>query len=382
MTFSAFTYRHFVLTIFLGLLLAVHVLAPKAAFELDLVLALAAVMAPAIESLSAKLGGRRGPAVMIISIAVLVPLILFAVFVVPAAAKSLKDMLLALKDQMPALRQYIEEWIVKLGMVDIGFDIDETFGKVWEVLQKEGMGGALAAMVGKVSLGLLLGIAQILVGCVVLAILAASWDMTVAWTRQLTTDLSPAQAPRVFRIAETAQANGIAMVRGLGIMSVIFTISYIIILAAIGMPAGKVCVLGIMLGLLSSLPAVGGFVSATLSLLIGLAHWGPWGWQTWVLYGSGIAAHFVEAKFLTPRIVGHAIDVPPFIMIGALLSGVVMNGGAGVFQALMLLPILRAMVDELSADHAAPAQSSGPPALSVAPDPHPGQQPGRKKARG
>lgn len=348
MSISAFTYRHFVLTLLLGLLLALHVLSPRAAFELDMVLALAAVMAPSVAALSARLGGRRGLAVMILSVCVVVPLCLFAVFVVPAAAKSLKDMLLALKEQIPALRQYIEEWIVNLGWVDVGFDMDETFGKVWEILQKEGMSGAAAAMVGKISFGLLLGIGQLFVGCVVLAILAASWDMTVAWTRKLVRDVAPAQADRVFRIAETAQANGIAMVRGLGVMAVIFTVSYIVILAAIGMPAGKVFVLGITLGLISSLPAVGGFVSATLSLLIGIAHWGPMGWQTWVLYVTGIAAHFIEAKFLTPRIVGHAIDVPPFIMIGTLLGGVAINGGAGVFQALILLPIVRAMVDELS----------------------------------
>jgi predicted PurR-regulated permease PerM len=168
------------------------------------------------------------------------------------------------------------------------------------------------------------------------------------------------------------------MVRGLGIMAVIFTISYLVILAAIGMPAGKVVVLGITLGLLSSLPAVGGFISSTLSLLIGIAHWGLWGWQTWALYMSGIIAHFVEAKFLTPRIVGHAIDVPPFIMIGALLGGVAMNGGAGVFQALILLPILRAMVEELSNGRSAPAQAVKPQAV-VAPPP---QQPAKKKARG
>lgn len=360
----AFTYRHFVLVVLLGLVLAVHVFAPKAAFELDMVLALAAVMAPWIAQLSDRLGGRRGLAVVIVSIAVLIPLGLFAVFVVPAAAKSLRDMLISLKDQMPALRQLIEEWIVTLGMTSAGFDIDETFGKVWEILQKEGMGGAMAAMVGKISLGLLLGIGQVLVGVVVLAILCASWDMTAAWSRKLVRDLAPAQADRFFRVAEMSQENGIAMVRGLGIMCLIFTASYIVILAGIGMPVGKVFVLGITLGVLSSLPAVGGFVSATLSLLIGLAHWGPWGWQTWVIYLSGIAAHFIEAKFLTPRIVGHAIDVPPFVMIGALLSGVALNGGAGVFQAMILLPILRAMVDELAVGRGG-SQDAGPASASV-----------------
>jgi predicted PurR-regulated permease PerM len=387
MSFSAFSYRHFVLTLLLGLLLVLHVFAPKAAFELDMVLALAAVMAPAVASLSAKLGGRRGLAVSLLSIGVLVPLVLFAIFVVPSAAKSLKDMLLALKEQMPALRQFIEEWIVSLGIEGAGFDLDETFGKVWDILQKDGMGGAVAAMVGKVSFGLLLGIGQILVGGVVLAILAASWEPTVAWTRKLIHDVAPGQSARVFRIAEAAQCNGIAMVRGLGIMSLIFTASYLVILAAIGMPLGKIIVLGIMLGLLSSLPAVGGFISATLSLLIGIAHWGLWGWQTWVLYLSGIAAHFIEAKFLTPRIVGHAIDVPPFVMIGALLSGVALNGGAGVFQALMLLPILRAMVDDLKHTQEAPAQSGQPQAVPAAPmlpktNPMSGNMSGKKGTRG
>ena len=382
MIMPAFTYRHFVLTILLGLVLAVHVFAPKAAFELDMVLALAAVMAPWISQLSDRLGGRRGLAVVIVSIAVLIPLGLFAVFVVPAAATSLRDMLISLKDQMPALRQLIEEWIVTLGMTSAGFDIDETFGKVWEILQKEGMGGAMAAMVGKISLGLLLGIGQVLVGVVVLAILCASWDMTADWSRKLVRDLAPAQADRFLRIAEMSQENGIAMVRGLGIMCLIFTASYIVILAGIGMPIGKVFVLGITLGVLSSLPAVGGFVSATLSLLIGLAHWGPWGWQTWVLYVSGIAAHFIEAKFLTPRIVGHAIDVPPFVMIGALLSGVALNGGAGVFQAMILLPILRAMVDELSAGRggALDAGASAPSVVAVKSPPAPAERTGGGRA--
>ena len=369
MSFPAFSYRQFVLALLLGLLLTVHVVAPKAAFELDMVLALAAVLAPAVSRLSERLGGRRGLAVSLISVGVLVPMVLFAIFVVPSAAKSLKDMLLALKDQIPALKLFVEEWIVSLGIEGAGFGFDETFGKIWEILQKEGMSGAAAAMVGKVSLGLLLGVGQFLVGCIVLAILAASWEPTVAWTRKLVRDVAPAQSERVCRIAEAAQSNGIAMVRGLGIMSLIFTASYIVILSAIGLPFGKVFVLGIMLGLLSSLPAVGGFVSATLSLLIGLAHWGPWGWQTWVLYVSGIAAHFIEAKFLTPRIVGHAIDVPPFVMIGFLLAGVGMNGGAGVFQALILLPILRAMLDDLPRSHPDAGRHSA--TLELAPPPAP-----------
>jgi predicted PurR-regulated permease PerM len=362
----AFTYRHLVLVVLLGLLLAIHWLAPMVAFELELVLGLAAILAPAIDRLAARLGGNRGLAVTLVSVVVLVALTFLVVFVMPSVARSLKDMLIALREQIPALKAYLEVWIAGLGAWTVEFDLDESLEKIKEALRKDGAAAAFAVMVGKTSLGIVLGLGQILIGCVILAILAASWVPYVAWSKDLVRRLVPESAERVLRIASASQENGIAMARGLGIMCLIFTSSYVIILATLGLPLGKIVVLGLTLGLFSSLPAVGGFVSAMLSVLIALAHWGLWGWQGWVLVSAGIAAHFIEAKFLTPRIVGHAIDVPPFIMIGALFSGVAMNGAAGVFQALMLLPILRAMIDELPSSGAtAPAASPPPPAPAL-----------------
>lgn len=386
------TYRHFVLTLLVGLVISIHLFAPKAAFELDLVFALAAVMAPSVKRLGERLGGHRGLAVLLVSLCILIAVVLISIFVVPPAARSLRDMLVGLKDQIPALRQILEDWIAGLGEYTAGFDLDEGLQKILDILQKEGTSGAIMSMAGKISFGVVFGIAQTLVGCVILAILAASWDQFVAWSKKLIGDLAPAQSTRVVRIAENAQKNGIAMVRGLGFMALIFTLSYTVILIAIGMPLGKIIVFSLVLGLFSSLPAVGGFVSATLSILIALAHFGLWGWQGWVLVGAGIAAHFVETKFLTPRIVGQAIDVPPFVMIASLLSGVALNGGAGVFQALMLLPILRALVDDIA--HSPPPargleRGQGPaladPPLTVVnhpPKPQPQrQQSARKKNR-
>jgi predicted PurR-regulated permease PerM len=351
------SYRHLVACLLLALLAAVHLVAPKAAFELEMVLAVAAVLSPVVKRLSARLGGNRGAAVVLISLVVLLLVGLIAVFVLPATAQSLKDMLAALKDQIPALRIYLEEWIAELGAYASGIDLDNGLERLLEMLKTHGAGGAAFAWASKISLDVVIGVGRFLIACVILAILCASWDEWAAWSRQLLAKLAPAESPRILRIAERAQLNGIAMVRGLGIMALIFTSSYFLILAAIGMPFGKIIVLGLILGFFSALPAVGGFISAALALAIGLAHHGLYGWQSWVLFCAGVTAHFIEAKFLTPKVVGHAIDVPPFVMIGALLCGVSMNGPSGVFQALIMLPILRAMIDEIDMRRSAPAQA-------------------------
>ena len=77
-------------------------------------------------------------------------------------------------------------------------------------------------------------------------------------------------------------------------------------------------------------------------------------------------------------------------MIGAILSGIAVNGAPGVFQALIILPILRALVDEVGWDKGAPitanvdaskAQPAGTDPQSLAlktPPPPPKQKPKHK----
>ncbi|KAB2850667.1 MAG: AI-2E family transporter [Hyphomicrobiaceae bacterium] len=351
---ASFGYRQFVLAVLIGLLILIHWSAPKVAFELELVFALAAVLAPSVEWLGKRLGGHRGVAVAVVSLAVLVGALLLVVFVVPALVHSVRDIIASIKTQIPALRQVLEELMLKLTPYTGEMDLDEGLTKLIEILQKQGASGAALGMLASVSVNVILGIGQVIVGCVILAILCSGWDYFVDWAKTLTARLAPQNAPRVIRIAQSAARHGIAMFRGMGIMAIIFVVSYAVILAVVGLPPGRILLYAIVLGLFSALPGVGGFVSATLSMLIALSHFSIWDWQGWVLVGSGILAHFVEAKFLTPRIVGHAIDVPGFVMIGAILSGITVNGVPGVFQALMLLPVLRALVDEIGCEEGEP----------------------------
>lgn len=349
---ATFGYRQFVLAVLIALLVYIHWTAPKVAFELELVFALAAVLAPSVEWLGKRLGGHRGIAVGVVSFAVLIGALLLVVFVVPAMVHSIREIVASVKTQIPALRQVLEELMLKLTPYTGEMDLDESLARLVEILQKQGASGAALGMLASISVHVIVGIGQVVVGCVILAILCSGWDYFVAWSKALITRLAPVNAPRVVRIAQSAATHGIAMFRGMGIMALIFIFSYAVILTVVGLPPGRILVYAVVLGLFSALPGVGGFVSATLSILIALSHFSIWDWQGWVLVGSGILAHFVEAKFLTPKIVGHAIDVPGFVMIGAILSGITINGVPGVFQALMLLPILRALLDEIDCDPA------------------------------
>jgi predicted PurR-regulated permease PerM len=386
---ATFGYRQFVLAVLVGLLIFIHWAAPKVAFELELVFALAAVLAPSVEWLGKRLGGHRGIAVAVVSFAVLIGALLLVVFVVPALAHSLRDIVASVKTQIPALRQVLEELMLKLTPYTGEIDLDEGLSRLVEMLQKQGVSSAALGMLASVSVHAFLGIGQVIVGCVILAILCSGWDYFVAWAKALVARLAPDNAPRVVRIAESAAVHGIAMFRGMGIMALIFVLSYAVILAAVGLPPGRVLVYAVVLGLFSALPGVGGFVSATLSILIALSHFSIWAWQGWVLVGSGILAHFVEAKFLTPKIVGHAIDVPGFVMIGAILSGIAINGVPGVFQALMLLPILRALIDEIGHEagdtlgsRQEPPAAAATPILELGPaEPKPAVTPSRHKAK-
>jgi predicted PurR-regulated permease PerM len=382
----SFGYRQFVLAALIGLLIFIHWSAPKVAFELELVFALAAVLAPSVEWLGKRLGGHRGIAVGVVSFAVLIGALLLVVFVVPALVHSVRDIIASVKTQIPALRQVLEELMLKLTPYTGEMDLDEGLNKLIEILQKQGASGAALGMLASVSVNVILGMGQVVVGCVILAILCSGWDYFVAWSKALIARLAPRNAARVIRIAQSAATHGLAMFRGMGIMAIIFVVSYAVILAIVGLPPGRILVYAVVLGLFSALPGVGGFVSASLSILIALSHFSIWDWQGWILVGAGILAHFVEAKFLTPKIVGHAIDVPGFIMIGAILSGIAINGVPGVFQALMLLPILRALIDEIGCEEGELVGSKLEPMPAAVPTldpaiPKPSVTPSRHKAK-
>ncbi len=91
--------------------------------------------------------------------------------------------------------------------------------------------------------------------------------------------------------------------------------------------------LGIIAGVLSLIPIFGTIISTIPAVLMGLVQ----GFSTallvlvWILF-----VHFIDANFLTPKIVGSSSQLHPVVIIFALVAA---ESGYGIFGALLAVPV-------------------------------------------
>ncbi|MDA5193027.1 AI-2E family transporter [Govanella unica] len=108
-------------------------------------------------------------------------------------------------------------------------------------------------------------------------------------------------------------------------------------------------VIGIFAGFMKYLPYIGTAIALVLAGMTGVAQEGA----TLALFG-GVAATFIvaegiESSILTPRLVGERVDVPPAMVIFAVLMGGKLLGVLGVFLGVPIFAILRLIVREVMA---------------------------------
>ena len=103
--------------------------------------------------------------------------------------------------------------------------------------------------------------------------------------------------------------------------------------------------MAVMAGVLNIIPYLGIYTALALSMLITLAN----GTTAQVL-GIGIvfiAAHFIDANIILPRIVGGQVKLNPLITILAVLIGNLLWGIPGMFLFIPLIAILRIISEEV-----------------------------------
>jgi len=103
-------------------------------------------------------------------------------------------------------------------------------------------------------------------------------------------------------------------------------------------------VLGMISGALKFLPYVG---TAIAFILTGAATISQAGWDGWIL--AGIATTFamvelIESSILSPRIIGDRVQMPPALVIFAVLLGGKLLGVIGVFIAIPVFAVGRVLV--------------------------------------
>lgn len=132
----------------------------------------------------------------------------------------------------------------------------------------------------------------------------------------------------------------------------------------LGLTGGPI--LGAVFFLLNFIPFLGAIVAAGLTLIVGFASFDTL-WEGAIPAGMVILAHFVEANFITPAVLGRRLTLDPFLVVLSLLLGAWLWGIAG---ALLAVPSLLFTAAAWRA-YQNFKQASQPPAMTAAPVPEP-----------
>jgi predicted PurR-regulated permease PerM len=115
-----------------------------------------------------------------------------------------------------------------------------------------------------------------------------------------------------------------------------------IVLAAMGLP--YVIVLALFAGVTRAIPIIGPVVSGIPIVLVGLLN-SPESLAVPIeLTVFVVVMHFIESKFILPKLVGHRLHLHPAIVIIALLIGAEFLGIVGMFIAAPVAAIVRELL--------------------------------------
>ena len=310
-------------------LLAVWALAPVL-MPFLLGAGLAYALHPAVERLAA----RRVPRVLAVTLVVLATIVVVLavmLLVVPILAKELP----LIRQQVPLLadrlNQHLSPWLAQYG---INVSLDVAGIKAMAVQALDGnLEDWMAAALSSARIG-----GSILLAVIGNAILvpAVLFYLLLDWPRltERTLSLVP---PRLRERADAflAECDGVLgqYLRGQALVMLVLAVYYALALAIAGFELALP--VGVFTGLAIFIPYLGFGLGLLLALLAGVLQFAGWYGVVVVavVYGVG---QVIESFFLTPRLVGERIGLPPLAVIFALLACGHLFGFVGVLIALPL----------------------------------------------
>ena len=120
--------------------------------------------------------------------------------------------------------------------------------------------------------------------------------------------------------------------------------------------------LGLIGGVLEFLPAAGWIASAAFMLTIGILVHAHWIWMASLIIVWRVVQDYVNS----PRIMGRNLQLPPFVVLVALMIGSQVGGIAGIFLSVPTVAVLRtAWLDSLGIGNSQTATSATAPDESI-----------------
>lgn len=123
----------------------------------------------------------------------------------------------------------------------------------------------------------------------------------------------------------------------MAILAVLYAVAYSLAGVSLAIPIGMVA------GVLSFIPYVGGASALILALLMVALHWAGWA-QLIAVVAAYIVIQVLEGFVITPRIVGDKLGLSPVWVLFAMLAGAELFGFMGVLLSLPTAAVVKVFV--------------------------------------
>ena len=130
-------------------------------------------------------------------------------------------------------------------------------------------------------------------------------------------------------------------IRGQSLVCLTLSVIYSIGLFLVGLKFG--ILLGVFAGIISFVPYVGSVIGGALTIILGFLQFGI-SLQLIIISSIFIFGQLLESYFLTPKLVGEAINLNPIWIIFALLTGAYLSGFVGVLISLPIAAVFGVII--------------------------------------
>jgi predicted PurR-regulated permease PerM len=269
---------------------------------------------------------RRGFAITLVYLGLLLVPILLALIIVPPVVSQVDDLARDVPRYAADLREFVAD-NERLREIDDDYDIT---GRIEEEARKlPGRVGDAAGILGDIGLGLVNSIFALVTILVLTAFMLGSGPR---WRRAFLSLQPPDRAERLDRVMDRIAGAVAGYVAGALTIALIAGTLTFIVLTILGVPfAGPLAVLA---GFMSLIPLIGATIAAILIGIVTLFNDFPTDTIVWTVWA--IAYQQIENNLVQPQIQRRTVNVQPFVVLVAVLFG---SALIGVIGALVAIPV-------------------------------------------
>lgn len=297
---------------------------------------LAYILLPLVGAIEARLGAPRTVAALVVFAAVLAVIFGGGRVLVPRLVENGRD----LQAQWPVLLRNAEG-TVTLTLDDLGLsDLNDALivPNISEIERQ------LAAALGRMALPFAVAFGHFLLEFLVFLI--ATFLLLRDAPRLLA--VIRRNLPRDHRAEITQVLRDTNVMLGRYIRGQVILVSLMSTVTTVGLTVLDVpysVLLGLMTGVLETIPFVGPITAGAIACLVALGHPNPFGWSQ-IAYVGVVAVMYTilrhaEDYLVIPTVIGRAVRLHPAVVIFALLSGGAVFGLLGIFLAVPVAATLR-----------------------------------------